>query len=153
MRTSIWMELTCRLPTCRVQVSTAGNLDVMAAEGLACCVCLDALESEKALLLPCCGRESSSTRCCRDCLIKVVDSTGICPMCRTAGLSLNLSGRPIVRIDDGSLLLPSPTRAAIDRWLLLPLWRLLLLLLGVILSPLEGAMHKALEAAFSRGPT
>ena len=51
-----------------------------------CCVCLDELDVRTALLLPCCGRVDSSTRCCRECLQRCCDMNGSCPACRRVGL-------------------------------------------------------------------
>ena len=46
----------------------------------ACCICL--VEREGLLLLPCCGRQGSSMRCCASCLCAVRKETGRCPVCR-----------------------------------------------------------------------
>ena len=110
-----------------------------------CCVCLDELDVRTALLLPCCGRvDSSSTRCCRECLRRCCDMNGSCPACRRVGLRW-ASDRAYLEKPD-----------AHDSTLLGRAWSQLgalgLWMLGVLLHPLDQAFTQALEAVCSRGP-
>jgi hypothetical protein len=111
---------------------------------LICCVCLDELDVRSALLLPCCGRVDSSTRCCSDCLQRCCDMNGSCPACRRVGLRW-ASGRAYLEEADGH-----------DSTLLGKAWSQLgalgLWMLGVLLYPLDLAFTQALEAVCSRGP-
>ena len=125
-----------------------------------CCVCLDELDVRTALLLPCCGRVDSSTRCCRECLQRCCDMNGSCPACRRVGLRW-ASDRAYLEKADADDSTPQwcrrgPTRAAHDSTLLGKAWSQLgalgLWMLGVLLHPLDQAFTQALEAVCSRGP-
>ena len=111
---------------------------------LICCVCLDELDVRTALLLPCCGRADSSTRCCSECLRRCCDLNGSCPACRRVGLRW-ASGRVYLEGADGH-----------DSTFLGKAWSQLgalgLWMLGVLLHPLDLAFTQALEAVCSRGP-
>ena len=111
---------------------------------LICCVCLDELDVRTALLLPCCGRADSSTRCCSECLRRCCDLNGSCPACRRVGLRW-ASGRVYLEEADGH-----------DSTFLGKAWSQLgalgLWMLGVLLHPLDLAFTQALEAVCSRGP-
>jgi len=111
---------------------------------LICCVCLDELDFRTALLLPCCGRAESSTRCCSECLQRCCEVNGSCPACRRVGLRWE-SGRAYLEEADGH-----------DSSFLGKVWSQLgalgLWMLGVLLHPLDLAFTQALEAVCSRGP-
>ena len=47
-----------------------------------CCICLD--DEATAHPFPCCGRETSTQRCCAACLERVCHQIGQCPSCRAA---------------------------------------------------------------------
>lgn len=126
-----------------------GLLDPHGMRHLSCCVCLEELDGRTALLLPCCGRAESSTRCCSECLRRCCDMTGSCPACRRVGLRW-VSGRAYLSDSGGS---GSSTRsflwqaAARSQISSLVLW-----ILGMLLYPLDLAFTQALEAVCSRGP-
>ena len=112
---------------------------------LICCVCLD--ESNETLqVLPCCGRQaSSSTRCCTSCLLRISATTNCCPVCRAVGLRLQ-HGRAVLLPDapDESML--------VSRVLLMPLWHCILSVVAFVWWPLGHAFDQALESVLSRGP-
>ena len=109
-----------------------------------CCVCLDELDVRTALLLPCCGRVDSSTRCCRECLRRCCDMNGSCPACRRAGLRWASDRAYLEKADahDSSFLGKAWSQlGALGLWML-----------SVLLHPLDQAFTQALEAVCSRGP-
>ena len=125
--------------------------------GFVCCVCLDEVACDEALL-PCCGRVESATRVCKLCLRRICEEADAsCPACRAGLWFDSRSGTARVAIVDGPHTKPKPAYLLSPfAFFLLPLWRLLLSILLVLLRPvlrlLDNLLQGTLEAVFSRGP-
>ena len=127
------------------------TLDSEKTSRTTCCVCLDECAHGAAhLMLPCCGRQDSATRCCRSCLSRICRPVGTCLVCRATVI---FSGRNLRVVDtDESSLQRQPSMLAL---LLQPIWGALGTVLGMVLNPLVNALATAFEqaigAVMSRG--
>ena len=124
-------------------------------ELLSCCVCLEDSTSVKLIILPCCGKATTTTRCCAECLRRCAALTGRCPACRELlprvdvwkGVRLNNSDPW-----EGELGLVLLAVSVFLAPLFAPLSRMASSILGIMLSPFYRAFEQALESVLSRGP-